>query len=205
MTTNERERFLTLSKVRGADELQILDESQPRTASGRIRDKRWIQEQVRLGLVETFQIIGKPVREVELVSTSGGDFAELSREACRRWERIQPVPLTVVTATRKLRNIFGGSPRIRFRSMAQIPHDLAVATVCLKLRREDPQAFEHWLIEDELEAPGFREAQPDAAIVREQTIQRVIEFASCYQAEKFEKLDRTFRPQGIPYEVYMPK
>lgn len=211
MTTNEREQLLTLAaKVRVADLAQLSREFHPQSASGRIRCKRWAQEQERRGLVSVFQIVGKPVRDVELVhrgkvGASHPDFAELSRESCRRWGRIAPEPLTVITATPKLRNIFGGSPRIRFRSMAQIPHDLAVAAVCLKLRREDPRAFEYWLPEDDLKDPAYREAQPDAAIVRDHIVERVIEFASGYQAEKFAKLDRTFRSRGISYEVYMPR
>jgi hypothetical protein len=32
----------------------------------------------------------------------------------------------------------------------------------------------------------------------------LVEFASGYQAEKFTKIDRTFRPHGIRYEIYMP-
>lgn len=212
MSVSEREPIvytMLAEKVRGVGLNQLLGACFPNTSAGRINGRRWVAERERVGLLETFSVIGKPVTDVELVyrgdaATPAPDFAELSRESCRRWD-ITPEPITVVRASKRLRNIIGGPEQMRFRALGQVGHDLGTAAIYLKFLSEAPELLDAWLIEDEIEDPAYKEAKADAAILGvDGNVERVIEFASGYQAEKFEKIDRSFRPHGIPYEIYMP-
>jgi hypothetical protein len=211
MSLNQRERTIftmLASKVRGVGLAQLLRARFPETSAGRINGRRWVAERERLGLLETFNILGRVVDDVELVyrgdaRTPPPDFAELSRESCRRWN-IAPQPMTVVRATPRLRNIVGGPSPMRFRALGQIGHDIGCSLVYLKFLREAPELASAWIGEDEITEPAYRQAKADAMILNDDgSVERVVEFASGYQAEKFEKFDRTFRPCGIPYEIYM--
>ena len=195
-------------KLRGAEQAQLLRAFFPDSASGRIRGKRWLAERERAGLIESFTVLARPVEDVELIfygnpERAPPDFGELSRESCRRWN-IPSRPVTVIRGTAKLRNIVGGPPRMGFRALGQIGHDLGVGAVYLKLLTTAPELASGWVSEDELLPPQYREAQPDAVIFDPNgEPQCAIEFAGGYQAEKFEKIDRTFRSLGIPYTVWM--
>ena len=197
------------AKVRGAGLDQLLRAFFPDSASGRIRGKHWLKERERAGLFESFTVLARPVEDVELVCYGDPrapppDFSELSRESARRWN-VPCRPTTVIHGTAKLRNIVGGPPRMGFRAMDQIGHDaLGVAAVYFKLLRTAPELAAGWACEDSLLPSGYREAQPDAVIFDQAGSPRcAIEFASGYQAKKFEKIDRTFRSMGIPYTIWM--
>jgi len=211
MSLTEREQVIYTMlgcKVRGLGLSQLLRAFYPDSASGRLNGKRWVAERERLGLLETFSILGRPVDDVELVfrgdpERAPPDFSALSRESCMRWD-IPCRPITVVRATTRLRNIVGGSSRMRFRALAQVGHDLGSAAVALRLLRDSPELLAYWVNEDDIEDPAYREAKSDAVIMNcDGNVSHVIEFASGYQSEKFEKIDRTFRPHGIPYEIWM--
>lgn len=195
-------------KLRGADQAQLLRAFFPDSASGRIRGKRWLAERERAGLIESFTILARPVEDVELIfygnpERAPPDFGELSRESCRRWN-IACRSVTVIRGTAKLRNIVGGPPGMGFRALGAIGHDLAVSQTWFKLLRIAPELAAGWVCEDELLPSQYKEAQPDAVIFDPNgEPQCAIEFAGCYQAEKFEKIDRTFRSMGIPYAVWM--
>ena len=196
------------SKLRGVGLPQLLGAFFPDSASGRINGKRWVASRERSGLLETFTALCRPVVDVELYfrgdpGSPPPDFAELSRESCRRWD-VPSQPTTVVRGTAKLRNIVGGPSQMRFRALGQIGHDLGAAAVYLKLLRDAPGIADGWLCEDEIEDPSYKEAKADAVVLNQDGEPlHVIEFASAYQEEKFSKIDRTFRPHGIPYEVWM--
>ncbi len=211
MSLSERERDIYTrlgSKLRGVGLPQLLRGFFPDSASGRINGKRWVSARERSGLLETFTVLCRPVVDVELYfrgepGLPPPDFAELSRESCRRWD-IPSQPTTIVRGTTKLRNIVGGPSQMRFRAIGQIGHDLGTAAVYLKLLRDAPELTDGWLCEDEIEDPAYKEAKSDAVILNQAgEVIHVVEFASGYQSEKFAKIDRTFRPDGIPYEIWM--
>ena len=110
----------------------------------------------------------------------------------------------MIRGTARLRNIIGGSGQMRFKALAQVGHDLGTAAVFLRLLKDSPELLDGWVNEDEIADPSYKEAKSDAVILNgDGSVQRVVEFASGYQAEKFAKIDRTFRPHGIPYEIWM--
>ena len=156
----------------------------------------------------SFTVLARPVEDVELVfygdpRAPPPDFGELSRESCRRWN-IPSRPVTVIRGTPKLRNIVGGPSRMGFRALGRLVMTLGVSAVCLKLMSIAPELAAGWVCEDGLLPVQIQRAQPDAVIFDPNGEPRVrIEFASGYQAEKFEKIDRTFRSLGIPYAVWM--
>jgi hypothetical protein len=211
MTTIERDRaiFNLLGMSRGIDRRHLAREHFQESAVGELNCRRWVARHVRNGLLTVFRVIDRPVTEVELVCTGSPDrnppdFGRLSRESCRRWSAIAPDLMTVVRATNKLRNIIG-APRRPFVSLGQVGHDMGLTAVLLHKAREDRRVLDSWFGEDELPHPLPGDAQPDAAILRPNgTIACAIEFASAYSAEKFRKLDRTFRVREIPYEIWMP-
>lgn len=200
--------YTAVGRNRGFDESSFLRAFFPDSASGRIRGKRWIADRERAGLLEVLTVLARPVEDVELILYGSSeadppDFDELSRESCRRWN-IPSRPVTVIRGTPKLRNIVGGPPRMGFRALGAIGHDLGVGAVYLKLLSIAPELAAGWVCEDELLPSRYKEAQPDAVVFDPNGEPRcAIEFASGYQAEKFEKIDRTFRQVGIPYAIWM--
>jgi hypothetical protein len=196
------------AKLRGAEIAQLLRAFFPDSASGRIRGKRWFVERERAGLFESFSALARLCEDVDLVFCGNPDgplpdASVLARESCRRWN-VPSRPVTVIRGTARLRNIVGGPPQMRFRALGQIGHDLGVASCFFKLLRIAPELAAGWISEDELLPSRFKEAQPDAVIFDQAGNPRcIIEFASGYGSDKFQKISRTYGPLSTPYVIYM--
>lgn len=108
------------------------------------------------------------------------DFDALAWQAQSRWTR--PVEETLVaTATKKAKQLAGGSIGGRPIRTREATHDIHCAAIYLGLRERHPELAECWLPEDALSHLEGRKI-PDAIIRCDPPI--VIEFVGSYSAKK---------------------
>jgi hypothetical protein len=119
-----------------------------------------------------------------------------------RW-RSRPVrSVAVFVATERTAQICGGRVGQALKRPLQATHDLGVAAVWLALRASAPDWAEAWRSEDLLAHTRRGEKCPDAFLVREQQIVRVVEFGGAYDAQRVRAFHADCQKRNLPYQIW---
>lgn len=118
------------------------------------------------------------------------DFDRVSWQLQSRWKE-PPESKRIVFATRKAKLELGGAARGRAPRAKEITHDLHVAEVFFRLRREKPEWALAWVPEDALRESGRTGDIPDAVICLSEK-EVIIDFGGSYAAEKLRRMHANF-------------
>ena len=135
------------------------------------------------------------------------DFGALAWRLEKRWRDAATCRVTICWATARAARLLGGVTKFDRRA-AQLEHDLGTASVLVRLHETRPELASLWVGEDVLRrdfAPGcpVLRKTPDAAIVAEDRIVRVVEYGGQYPADRLRRFDAHFyRQHHIPYEIW---
>lgn len=159
------------------------------------------------GLVETFSMMAQP--EIDLpgpvfVWRPGDpepDFRAIASRLRARWKRPRR-PTDAVIATRRAARDYGGYLGGRRPRASEATHDLHLAQVYLRMRRESPELLEFWVSEAQqyAEGGGRNEPLPDVIIRPAGAAQFLVEFAGQYSRRKLEEFHG--RTNHIPYQLW---
>lgn len=186
---------------------QLISHWWPQTAAGRKNGARRIRLLCERKLIVTKTLHVKAIRGVQLIGVGGPGLSQanpavLSKESTRRWD----LPIrraSVVIASERARQIFGGLPRRSFHALHSLNHCLGVSQMYLELLRNRPDLVSRWIGEHEFDAPAFREAQPDALIASPSgEPERAFEFGAAYSTTRYQRLQQMLEEKQLPYEIY---
>ena len=159
------------------------------------------------GLVECFTMLARP--EIELSGPvfrwSPGDpepdFGPIAYRLQRRWKG-PFVPTQAVIATRKAKRDYAGSNGGRMPRDSETTHDIHLAQVYLRLRKEQPELLEGWVSEAQQYAEGGgKNARLPDVIIRESGNPRLlIEFAGAYSKQKLQAFH--VEAEHLPYQLW---
>jgi hypothetical protein len=110
----------------------------------------------------------------------------------KAWESAPVRRLTVVYATQKAANLYGGRGG-EIRKPLQISHDLLTAAVFYRYRNIHEWVGEGVMVGD---------YRPDAALVGQGNIARVIEIGGLYPAERIRRMVLACHEAQIPMEIW---
>ena len=135
------------------------------------------------------------------------DFAALARKLATRWQNVNTRRVTLCWATPAAARLLGGLAAFAARS-SQLEHDLGTASILVRLHETRPQLADCWIGEDILRrdfavgSPLLSQI-PDAALICEERIVRVVEFGGQYSARRLRRFDtHFFQVHRIPYEIW---
>lgn len=130
------------------------------------------------------------------------DFGNAAYRLKRRWSAAA-VPTEIVAATAMARRRFGGYCGGRWPRVAEVSHDVGLASVYLRYRRMRGDQADGWTPEAQLyaEGRGATGRLPDAVIRRRSgSAEFVVEFGGSYQKHKL--LAFHHEMSGISYEIW---
>lgn len=164
------------------------------------------------GLVEVFTMMAHPETDLAepLAAWQPGldspDFGSVSYRAKRRWkDASRRTDLVIVTEQGASPH---GGPAGRRLRVSEATHDVHLAAVYLRMRRELPTRARSWLSEAALAAgalgerpPASGEKQPDA-MVRDGRSRTAIEFVGDYSPAKLTAFHEHCARRGWGYELW---
>jgi hypothetical protein len=136
------------------------------------------------------------------------DFGALAWELAKRWERVEPEPVTFYSATTRAAKHYGRAIENPLKSPAAISHDLGLGQLFLKLAHLSPQLASGWVHESVIaRSRGHGEKVFDAYVVDSTSTPALsIDFAgSSYAASnggRLRELHEDSAARGIPYEIW---
>jgi hypothetical protein len=147
------------------------------------------------GLIESLTLEAYPLLPLlrPLFAWNVGDpcpppthWDQIAAQSQNRWNKPH-VPVEVWRATKRASHIWGAFHDARRVRHSEASHDLHLAEVFVRYRRERPAAADDWFGEAAFPKLGFdlkRMKDPDAFLMSDSgTAHRVVEFAGSYQAE----------------------
>ena len=169
--------------------------------------RRRIESLVRAGLIEMLSICVHPLLPVDkpLFRWKPGatepDAERIATTCQKRWSKPDR-PLTVCVATPRSANVFGstacGTPPVEHRN-----HDLRLADVYGRYRREWPELAATWIGEHALPRAGYRIKDPDAFLCdADGSVRFVIESAGRYSTEQVQSFHDHCAEYDLPYELW---
>ena len=170
-----------------------------------------IRKLKRLGLVESFRFDSTvlDLRSPLLIWKAGeeapGNFSKIAWRAKSRLLKADFSEQQILLATNAAENLFGGVGG-SLRQPNQIMHDLGTASVYVATQCTEPKCISAWIGEDVLRR-SWRHLDirkvPDAAMIEDETIVNVIEFAGRdYGKSYLEKFHLFWQRRQTPYEIW---
>ncbi len=141
------------------------------------------------------------------------DFGAVSYQLQSRW-REHPILTSCVSASKIAANRFGGYGGRPPRAVERT-HDIHMAQVFLRYRKEHPALIKHWVFEEQVKAERKRAARsaerlyvsdageklPDA-FLRSPSGTKVIEFGGAYGKDKLQAFHAYCKEHSFPYEIW---
>ena len=170
-----------------------------------------IRKLKRLGLVESFRVDSIVLDlQAPLVTWSAGDetplnFGNIAWRAKSRFLNADVQNLQLLMATDTAERLFGGVGG-SLRQPNQITHDLGTSSVYVAKQFDETFSDSTWTGEDVIRRSwrhlGIRKV-PDAAIIQDEQITNVIEFAGRdYGKAYLEKFHRFWQNRVTSYEIW---
>ena len=130
------------------------------------------------------------------------DFSSLAWKLRKRWLQTPRIPTRIYWASAAATNLVGGVGG-RIRQPLQVEHDLGVAEIWAKRRKE---ADLTWISEDIFRSWYVRDARtkvPDALLVdaEAKTVKRVLEYGGQYSRQRLEAFHGYWSSRA-PYEIW---
>jgi hypothetical protein len=214
MTITDRDRFLILSPLMKALFLpeQGLAPWWPDNDSGRQNMQRRLNQLVW----EQLLVRHRTVAQVGAVSLfyhwapgmPAPDFGARAWELGKRWERVEPKPVTFYGASDRAAKRYGRVFGSSLKSPAQLTHELGLGSAFLKLAHHFPLLASAWIPEVVI----ARQSEPgekvfDAYIVDSRSTPAIaIDFAGpSYAASngaRLRELHECAAEKGLPYEIW---
>lgn len=214
ITIGERDRFLILTPLFKVPFLpeRSLASRWPANAAGRENMNRRLFQLCREGLLARHRAMAR-VGEVSLFyhwapGMPVPEFGALAWELAKRWERIEPEPVTFFSASTRAAKHYGGVIEHPLKSPAQISHDLALGHLFLKLAHLSPLLASAWVPEAVIaRSRGHGEKVFDAYIVDSTATPALgIDVAGASYAAsngaRLRELHEDSAARGIPYEIW---
>lgn len=214
ISITDRDRFILLSALFKIPFLpeRSLDPWWPDNDSGRENMERRLNQLCRELLLArhraVVQLSGVSLFYHWAPEMTVPDFGELAWELQKRWERIEPKPVTFYGATDRAAKLYGRVVGTTLKSQAQLGHALGLGGTFLKLAHHFPLLASAWVPEEVIaRSRGFGEKVFDAYIVDSTSTPAVgIDFATpSYAAsngERLRELHEDSALRGIPYEIW---
>ncbi|MBX9681651.1 MAG: hypothetical protein K2X38_23080 [Gemmataceae bacterium] len=209
MTSRDQELVVALcGAVRFFSLEQLAREFWTGGAAGKRQARKRISRLEGYGFLSTIQALVRPLLPLEnpvLVwapPERTPDFAGVSRELRRRWK--EPANLAeLIHATPRAQRIFGGIAYRGVKNLCQTTHDLHVAEIFLRYRRQGEWAGCVWVGEDEIARSGDTGAVPDAALRSAAgRYKRFIEFGGAYAEDRVAHFHEHCLDRQVPYELW---
>jgi hypothetical protein len=169
-----------------------------------------INSLVASGLLETHKVAVVVVDPAEPLWTwSPGDpepaYGHVLWQLERRWRSTQARRTTICWATQRAAQRFGGVAEFKNHA-SQVEHDLGTAAVLTRLHEIGSPMVAGWTGEMILNR-DYRQAawlgkRPDAAVVDNGVVSRVIEFCGQYTIRRLHGFHRHFRRFALPYDLW---
>jgi hypothetical protein len=135
------------------------------------------------------------------------DFGAVAWQLERRWRSVTTRRVSICWATSRAARLVGGLAPFDRRA-SQLEHDLGTSSVLIRLLEGQPELADQWVGEDILRrdfaphCPSLKKI-PDAALVPQDKIVRVIEYGGQYSAARLRRFDTHFyNKHGIPYDIW---
>ena len=160
------------------------------------------------GLIERQRMLVRSVSALEapIVSWRPGmatpSFGSIAYQLKSRW--LPAEPTEIVVATKRAANRFGGSLGGRWPRASEVSHDVNLAEVFLRFRKERRAEAAAWVPEAQLYAEGMgrdRGARlPDAVIRTGGALELAVEFGGAYAKQKLVAFHAEMN--AVPYEIW---
>jgi hypothetical protein len=214
MTITDRDRFLILSPLFRVLFLpeQDLAPWWPDNDSGRENMQRRLNQLVWERLLVRHRAVAQ-VGDVSLFyrfapEMPSPDFGALAWELAKRWEQVEPKPVTFYGASDLAAKRYGRVLGSSLKSPAQLGHELGVAGVFLKLAHHFPLLASAWIPEEVIaRASGIGAKVFDAYLVDSTSTPAIaIDFAGpSYAASggaRLRELHECATERALPYELW---
>jgi len=193
-------RFLSLEQIAGAWWQGTSDsKGQAWKRLKRLSEIRWLT--ISRVLARPILTLEKPVLEWH-PDEPRPIFSAVSKKLKTRWKE-SAREVVVFLASRQAKAIFGGQVLGVVKNLCQTTHDLHVAEVYLRYRREMPEVADQWVGEDAIALERKGGKVPDALLRdADGSTLRAVEFGGAYAAERVEAFHLHCEQQAIPYEMW---
>lgn len=173
--------------------------------------KQAVRKLKRTGLVESFSLdcialdLQSPLAVWNPRDEPHFDFSKIAWRAKSRFLKSDVRTRQILLATKTAENLFGGVGG-SLRQPNQIMHDLGTASVYVARVQPDSDHTPRWIGEDVIRRSwrhlGIRKI-PDAALIQDDRLQNVIEFAGRdYGKAYLEKFHQFWQRRATPYEIW---
>lgn len=127
----------------------------------------------------------------------------VSWQLVSRWPKLDALPIMLYFATETTHNQYGGARTPHRPKADQVCHDLHVAELYLKFRRERPEDAARWIGEDARRKSGRFLKDPDALLDRGPNASpHVVEFGGRYDAKRVAAFHKDCAQRGRSYELW---
>jgi hypothetical protein len=209
LTERERDILSALSsRVRMLSFEVVLREWWPPSKAAKTNARLRLSELVEAGLLVRERALARPLLPLAepVFRWKPGEDApacgELSWAMQKRWT--EPArEIAVYLATRRAAAIFGGKAEGRIKNLSQVTHDIHLAALYLRFRREAPTLAAGWVGEEIFAPTRERQKLPDAMLYDGQGRPRlVVEFGGAYPTERVKAFHEDCAARGLPYELW---
>jgi hypothetical protein len=131
------------------------------------------------------------------------DFGPIAWNLQNRWKK-PPRVITIIMASRRACQLFGGRGRGRIRHSFQVTHDLGVTAMYLRLLNAAPEQAALWIGEDLLSPHYRKNTLPDAVLAEHPRARPLLalEFGGAYDKRRLTQFHRHCQRQDLSYEVW---
>lgn len=209
LTERERDILEILSsKIRILTREQILCGWWPPSLAAKRNARKRLVQLTDAKLLARVSVLARPLLPLESPvsrwrpGVEAPDFSALSWQLQKRWT--EPPKTTIAyLATGRASGIFGGRASGQLGKASQATHDIHLAALYLKLRREAPTLAAGWIGEDILAPTREHQKLPDAVIHDAAGSPRfVYEFGGAYPTDRVEAFHRDCEARSLPYELW---
>lgn len=179
----------------------------PHTSRPKNNAKKRLRKLEQQGLVRIEAVMARP--EIKLTGPEfswlpGGEepnFGPIAYRLKNRWKS-PLVPTEIVIATLLAKRQFGGYMGGRMPRESETTHDIHLAQVYLRLRKDQPEMMDGWVSEARQYAEGGGKNQrlPDVIIRDGNVTREVIEFGGAYSKQKLQAFHG--EAQHTPYQLW---
>jgi hypothetical protein len=179
------------------------------TNAGQAQVRRRLCRLASAGLVVKRRVLARPLPQLtrSIVTWQPGEpapaFGPIAWKLQNRW-KCGPRITTIIMASRRTANLFGGRARGRLKHSFQVTHDLGVTAMYLHLLQSQPDQAAQWIGEDLLSPFRRRTMLPDA-VLADHPAERprlALEFGGAYDKRRLVRFHRHCQRQALPYEVW---